>query len=262
MDSIILMDADSQIFASCVTKAEDTEDGKGFLYDLEDAKVKFEESVFKIINTLEEDYHFNIIHTIIFIEGYGNFRYSIRGDYKAHRKKRELPPLINHLKEWVIKNYTVDSGLPFSVFPSVNVETDDSIAATYKKWHINDYGVQLIISSPDKDLKTIPSLLFDPYWSRMELQSVDEFTAHYNLMKQMIEGDAADGVKGIPKMGSKAAERTLKDCKTRLQLTGVVWSLYKEKFKGKARVEFFKNYHILKMNDVNIATPDIDNLIF
>lgn len=262
MDAIILMDADSQVFSSCLTKADNTKDGKGFLYDLDTAKSKFEEGVFKIINTIEDTYQFNIIHTVIFIEGHGNFRYSIRSDYKANRKDRELPPLINHLKEWIIKSYSADSGLPFSVFSSVNVETDDSIAATYKKYKFNDYGIQMIISSPDKDIKTIPSLIFDSYWSKMDLHSIDEFTAHYNLMKQMIVGDNADGVKGIPKIGEKGAEKALKNCKSKIQLTGAVWDLYKKNFPKRGRLEFFKNYHILKLNDVNLATPYIDELIF
>ena len=258
MDAIILMDADSSLHQSCVCKAEDTEDGKGFVYDLEDATFKFDEKVQSIINTLEEEYGFNILHTVVFLEGHGNYRYGLNPDYKANRKDRERPPLLTPLREWVVDNYNGEAQ-PLSTFLSVNVETDDSVAATYKRYHLNDYGVQLIIASPDKDLKTIPNLLFDSYWSRMELSSVNELTAYRNLMIQMIMGDSADGVKGIPKMGKVKAEKALNPLNRKIDMTLKVYELYKLTFGVKAKQMFYKNYYSLKLNDSNIATPNIEN---
>ena len=258
MDAVILFDADSAIFASCVCKKEETEDGKGFIYDLEDASVKFDEKVMAMVNTLEEQYSFNIVHTILFLEGKGNFRYGFNKSYKANRKDRELPPLLNPLKDWVCNNYNNDI---YTTFKSVNVETDDSIAATYRKHHINDFGVQLIVASPDKDLKTIPCLLFDTYWSRMELSSISEVDALRNLMVQMIVGDSADNVRGVPKYGVKKAEGLLKDITEPFGLLRAVWSLYKKTFGRNAKIEFYKAYYSLKLNDGNIATPDIDSIL-
>lgn len=261
MDAVILMDADSSIFQSCLTKVEETEDGKGFIYEIKDAQHKFEEKVYAIINTLEEQYSFNILHTILFLENRGNYRYGINPSYKANRKERERPPLLSHLQSWVVENFNKESQ-PLSTFLSVNVETDDSIAATYKKYHLNDSGVQLIIASPDKDMKTLPCLLFDSFHKRMELSSISEVEAHSFLMRQMIEGDKADGVDGIPNKGKAFVNKIFKGCETKIHYTYVVWMAYKEHYGVRAKEYWYKNYVSLKLNDKNINTPNINQLIF
>lgn len=259
MDAIILIDADSQLFQSCLCKVEDTEDGKGFIYDLDDATVKFDEKIMMIVNKIEEDYGFNVKHTILFLEGYGNFRYSFNKTYKANRKDKEKPPLLKPLKEWIVKNYNNDI---YSTFESINVETDDSIAATYLKYHLNDYGVQLILASGDKDLKTIPCLLFDTYWSRMELQSIDELEAKRNFYKQMIVGDTADGVKGIPKAGKVKADKVLNDLQSVNAMNSAVYRMYKQSFGRNAKIEFLKAYYSLQMNTANVNTPNLELVMF
>lgn len=258
MKAVILFDADSAIFASCVCKKEETEDGKGFIYNIEDAQHKFDEKVMFVVNALEEDYEFDIVHTLLFKEGKGNFRYGFNKTYKANRKDRELPPLLNPLKDWVMANYNNDI---YSTFDSINVETDDSLAATYKRYHLNEYGVQLIVASPDKDLKTIPCLLFDTYYTRMELQSIDETQAFRNLMIQMLVGDAADNVKGIYKIGQKKAEGILNDISEPFGMKKAVWSLYKKQYGRNAKLEYIKSYFSLKLNDSNISTPDLDSIL-
>lgn len=258
MKALILLDADSAIFASCVTKKEDTEDGKGFIYNIEEAQSKFDEKVMGIINTLEEQYSFDVVHAIIFIEGAGNYRYSLNKTYKENRKDRELPPLINALRDWVSQTYDNEQ---FSVFKSINVETDDSIAATYRKFKDNEYGVELIVCSPDKDIKTIPCLLFDSYWSRMELNDITEMDATRNLFIQMIQGDAADGVKGIPKYGEKKAKALLEPISTTFGMIRATYTLYLKTFGRNAKIEFYKSYYSLRLNDANINTPDVDSIL-
>ena len=259
MDAIILIDADSQLFQSCLCKVEESEDGKGFIYDLDDATVKFDEKIMMIVNKIEEDYAFNVKHTVLFLEGYGNFRYSFNKTYKANRKDKEKPPLLKPLKEWIVKNYNNDI---YSTFESINVETDDSIAATYLKYHINDYGIQLILASGDKDLKTIPCLLFDTYWSRMELQSIDELEAKRNFYKQMIMGDTADGVKGIPRAGEVKANKVLKDLQSVNAMNNAVYRMYKQSFGRNAKIEFLKAYYSLQMNPANVITPNLELVMF
>jgi 5'-3' exonuclease len=259
MDAIILIDADSQLFQSCLCKVEDTEDGKGFIYDLDDATVKFDEKIMMIVNKIEEDYAFNVKHTVLFLEGYGNFRYSFNKTYKANRKDKEKPPLLKPLKEWIVKNYNNDI---YSTFESINVETDDSIAATYLQYRLNDYGIQLILASGDKDLKTIPCLLFDTYWSRMELQSIDELEAKRNFYKQMITGDTADGVKGIPRAGEVKANKVLKDLQSVNAMNSAVYRMYKQSFGRNAKIEFLKAYYSLQMNTANVNTPNLELVMF
>ncbi len=258
MKAVLLIDADSAIFASCVCKKEESEDGKGFIYNLEDAQHKFDEKVMYLINSLEEDYGFDVSHSTIFLEDNDgtNFRYNINKTYKGNRG--EKPPLLKTLKDWIKQTYNNDV---YSTFESINVETDDSLAATYKKYHDNDYGVQLIVASPDKDLKTTPCLLFDTYYTRMELQSIDEITAMRNLFVQMLVGDRADNVKGIYRVGKEKAEKLLGEITEPFGFKRAVWSLYKKQYGRRAKMEFYKAYYSLKLNDSNIATPDLDSIL-
>lgn len=248
MKTIVLIDADSLLFAACLDKKENTDDGKGFMYDIEDAKHKFDESVQKIVNTLEDDYTFDVLEYKLFLEGDGNFRHFFNKDYKSNRKTRERPPLIKALKEWVIDNHPC--------YISYNVETDDTITATYTRYKDNDAGVTFILASMDKDLRTIPCLLFDYYYTRFELVEVSEDEALKNFYLQLLTGDASDGVVGIKGMGKKGAETYLKDATGRFSLLRSVYTMYRIKYKGRARAEFIKNYLSLKMNTRGVATPD------
>lgn len=259
MEAILLIDADSQLYQSCLCKVDESEDGKGFIYDLDDATAKFDEKIMMIVNKIEEDYSFNVKHSVIFLEGYGNFRYSFNKTYKANRKDKETPPLLTPLRQWVIERYNNEV---YTTFESINVETDDSIAATYLKYHLNDYGVQLILASGDKDLKTIPCLLFDTYYTRMELQSINEVDAKRNFYKQMITGDAADGVKGIPRAGEVKANKVLNHLDSVKSMNSAVYRMYKQSFGRNAKIEFLKAYYSLQMNVAKVATPNLELLMF
>jgi 5'-3' exonuclease len=250
MKSILLIDADSLVFAACLDKKENTEDGKGFMYDIEDAKHKFDESVQKIVNTLEDDYALNILEYKLFLEGEGNFRYLFNKGYKSNRKDRERPPLIKALEEWVIDNHPC--------FVSYNVETDDTIAATYTKYHDNDAGVRFILASMDKDLKTIPCVLFDYFHSRYELMEILPDEALKNFYMQMLMGDTSDGVVGIRGVGKKGAEKNLEGLSGEFSFVRRVYTLYKREYGRKAKEYFIKHYLSLKLNVKGVATPDFD----
>ena len=89
---ILLVDADSLIFASCYRKRE-TPDDKKYYTDIEDSRNKFDQQFMRIVNDLEEKY--TIDKVICFSGSKGNFRKLITKKYKANRKKQELPPLLN-----------------------------------------------------------------------------------------------------------------------------------------------------------------------
>jgi len=68
---ILLVDADSLVFASCYRKREQPEDDK-YYTDLERARHKFDEQYMKIVNDLEEKYPIDKV--ITFSGSRGNFR--------------------------------------------------------------------------------------------------------------------------------------------------------------------------------------------
>ena len=95
---ILLIDADSLIFASCY-RTRDEENQDPYYRDIEDSIVKFDEQFMKIVNDLEEQYE--IEKVITFNGSKGNFRKILTPVYKANRKKQELPPLLHDMHQYV-----------------------------------------------------------------------------------------------------------------------------------------------------------------
>jgi DNA polymerase-1 len=252
VDTIVLIDADSILYSACYVKKENQIDGKPFSENLEDIVFKFDEQIQYIQTDIEDDYgeRFNIVKIVIFIEGAGNFRKWVSPDYKANRVKKEKPPLIEQLKKWVNQNYTT--------FYSYNVETDDSIVATYTQW-VNK-GYEIILASIDKDIRTVPCLVWDYFRTRKELVVVTEEEAVYNFWYQMLTGDSSDNIKGIAGMGKVGATKILANTKPPYYFT--VYRQYAKRYGSKTRVEFTKSYSLLKMRTDNIYTPNLDEVMF
>ena len=95
---ILLIDADSLIFASCYRKRE-TPDDELYYTNIEDSRAKFDEQFMSIVNHLEDKYPIDKVLT--FSGSNGNFRKLITKKYKANRKKQELPPLLNEMHQFV-----------------------------------------------------------------------------------------------------------------------------------------------------------------
>ena len=88
---ILLVDADSLIFASCYKKREHPEDDK-YYTDIADARNKFDQQFMAIVNKLEDMY--SIDRVVTFSGSKGNFRKLITDKYKANRKKSRITTII------------------------------------------------------------------------------------------------------------------------------------------------------------------------
>ena len=233
---ILLVDADSLIFASCYKKREHPEDEK-YYTDIEDARAKFDQQFMKIVNDLEEKY--TIDKVLCFSGSKGNFRKLITSVYKANRKKQELPPLLNEMHKFVKDQY--DSIYGFGV------ETDDMVAR-YWKQIADDIGRdEVMIVSIDKDYKQFPALIYNYHYKHQVVLDISEDEAMYNFYEQMIVGDSADNVNYIKKRGVKFAEKYLADCTTKYQYTKKMYELFKIHYKGKARQKYTECYNLLKL---------------
>jgi len=255
--TILLIDADSLMWASCFAPKESDD---RFETNIEEIEYKFNEKVMKIENDIEEKYgsHFDVQHRMLFFEGHGNFRKGLNGLYKANRKPSDIPPLLNTLKALVQNKEVWVNTYPS--FVSHNVETDDSLAATYNKWKGNGY--EIIICSSDKDLKTIPCLLYDYHYMKQELVAISEEEARYNFYTQMLMGDTADNVEGIRGLGKVKSGNLLKDCKSTFSYNKAVYKAYLKQYGRNAKVEFIKAYSMLKLMTDGVYTPDLDSLTF
>jgi 5'-3' exonuclease len=233
---ILLVDADSLIFASCYKKREHKDDER-FYTDIEDCKAKFDEQFMSIVNKLEDMYP--VERVITFSGSKGNFRKLITPVYKANRKVENIPPLLNEMHQFVKDEYDSVWGY--------GIETDDIVA---RYWYelSNEVGRDnVMIVSIDKDYKQFPCLVYNYHYKHKVVLDISEEEALYNFYEQMIIGDTADNVNYFKGKGKKYAEKYLADCNTKYQYTRKMLELFQEKYKGKARQKYTECYHLLKL---------------
>ena len=233
---VLLVDADSLIFAACYKKRENPDDDM-FYSEISDASKKFHSSLMAIVNKLEDMYTIDKVK--IFSGAKGNFRKLITKTYKANRSYDNRPPLLNALHKYVRNNYGSLVGY--------GVETDDMVA---RYWYniSQDIGRdEVLIVSCDKDYLQIPAIIYNYHWNTRQIIDVSEDEAVYNFYAQMVVGDSADCVNYFKGRGVRFAQKYFSECETKYQYTRKLYELFKEKYKGKARQKYIECYHLLKL---------------
>ena len=233
---ILLVDADSLIFASCLKKRESDLDHPFYVY-IEDCISKFDEQFMQIINDLEESY--DIKKVLVFNGSRGNFRKLLTKKYKANRKKIEIPPLLGEMHKYVFENYKGIKGY--------GVETDDMVA---KYWHNISQDVgrdNVMIVSIDKDYKQFPALIYNYHFNHRIVLDITEQEAMYNFYEQMIVGDVADNVNYFKGKCKAFAKKYYIGCETKYQYTKKLYELFKKEYKSKARQRYTECYNLLKL---------------
>ena len=130
---------------------------------------------------------------VLYFSSTNNFRKKIFPDYKGHRMKRKplgYRRLINHCKE----NYK------FCILPTL--EADDAIGIDATRFA----NPENIVVSPDKDMKQIPSNLWNLSDDVVEITVEDGDRWH---LIQTLSGDPTDGYSGCPGIGVKRATELL-----------------------------------------------------
>ena len=130
---------------------------------------------------------------ILYFSSTENFRKKIYPDYKGHRMKRKplgYKRLVNYCRE--NHNFKLIEGL----------EADDTIGIEATR-HANPSN---IIVSPDKDMKQIPSVLWNLTDDVVEI--TEEEGDRWHLV-QSLSGDPTDGYSGCPGIGVKRATELL-----------------------------------------------------
>lgn len=149
---------------------------------------------------------------LCFSEG-RSFRYGILPTYKSNREGQRKPLGYAELVQRARDTYESRS-LP-------GLEADDVMGILATK---PDKRKRIIVSD-DKDMKTIPGLLY----RQGELQDIQD--ADYWHMYQTLIGDGADGYAGLPGCGPKTAEKILAGGATEL------WPLVVKAFESKGLTE-------------------------
>jgi 5'-3' exonuclease len=232
---IVLVDADSLIWSSCYRKRESQDEE--MYHTIEDAQLKFDEVFMSIINKIEDVYEIDKV--ITFAGARGNFRKQISKTYKANRKESDRPPILNQLQEYVKFNYDTIAG--------EGVETDDVVATYWKSLSDTLGRNEVMIVSIDKDYKQFPCLIYDYHYKKQCFYDISEAEAKRNFWTQMIVGDSADNVNYCKGYGAKYCEKVFKDCLSNYSYIRVVFTLYKQIYRSKAREKYLECYRLLKL---------------
>ena len=147
----------------------------------------FHNELNKVTKAMMED------NFILYFSSTKNFRKKIYPDYKGHRMKRKplgYKRLVNYCRE--NHNFKLIEGL----------EADDTIGIEATRFA----DPHNIIVSPDKDMRQIPSTLWDMKNDVVEITKDDGDRWH---LIQSLSGDPTDGYSGCPGIGVKRASELL-----------------------------------------------------
>ena len=187
---MLLIDSDFLAYKA----AQACEIGIDFGEDVIIAQSQFSE-VLKVFNNelnkvtkamMEDDF-------ILYFSSTENFRKKIYPDYKGHRMKRKplgYKRLVNYCRE--NHNFKLIEGL----------EADDTIGIEATRFA----DPSNIIVSPDKDMRQIPSALWNLTDDVVEITKDDGDRWH---LIQSLSGDPTDGYSGCPGIGVKRATELL-----------------------------------------------------
>jgi len=126
-----------------------------------------------------------------------NFRNSVLPSYKMSRKGAEKPLYYN-----ACRRYLMDEA-DAKVVPTLEGDDVLGIMSTSSYWP----GEKIIVSI-DKDMKTVPGLLYSP--NDPEVREITEEQADYWHMFQTLTGDTVDWYHGVPGLGAGQASHLLK----------------------------------------------------
>ena len=129
-----------------------------------------------------------------------NFRKEILPTYKANRAKTRPPMIRKELEAYLLAKPGAKS--------KPGIEADDvlGILATNPKLYP---GAEKIIVTLDKDLGTIPGLLYNWKKSDAGVVEVSLHDADFWHLTQTLTGDVTDGYAGCPGVGKVKAEKIL-----------------------------------------------------
>lgn len=159
----------------------------GYEQDVIDHAMSYMQSVADKLDTQD---------VLLFLTGANNWRKDILPSYKSNRKDTRKPLMLPFIRQFMVDNLGAIIVDTFEADDLLGIEatsTDDCI-----------------IVSEDKDLKTIPAMVYNPQKDD-EPVLIPEFTAAWNHMFQTLTGDSTDGYSGCPKVGPVAAKKILQD---------------------------------------------------
>ncbi len=184
--------------------------------DSEEAKRQIDKHYKWLKNLLGAD------RLIVCLSDSENFRKDIYPAYKANRKNVIKPALLAELRKYLHEAY--------DVFKRPRLEADDvlGILATVGDVPGLIQGDRIVVSE-DKDLKSVPGLLFNPRHPDKGTVEIDVETADLEHMRQTLTGDTTDNYPGCPGIGKAKVDKVLTKADVNQTHWGLVVSAYEKR---------------------------------
>lgn len=136
----------------------------------------------------------------VFLSGQDNFRYRVYPEYKANRLDAKRPKWEQQVKTFLELDWNAEW--------SKGCEADDLLGMYQTD--------NTVICTIDKDLDNVPGLHYN--FVKKELYNVTTEESTRNFYYQLLVGDTADGIKGVPGIGPKKASRILDSCESEREM--------------------------------------------
>jgi DNA polymerase-1 len=201
---LAIIDGDSILYAvalSAEMKAGN-EEGEDLWFQLKDEEECYREVVARLD---EQVTAVGAEDAIVALTTSPCFRYAILPTYKANRKATRRPPMLLPLQAMVQERK------PFGTLAVRGLEADDVCGVS--SGALQKAGLrEPVIVSIDKDLRSIPGLVFSPRHPELGVEEITEEAADRAHLYQTLIGDPVDGYTGCPGVGPKKANRILDEC--------------------------------------------------
>jgi DNA polymerase-1 len=245
----LVIDGDIIVFKSCAASEEATkwEDNVWTLSTNEsEACQAAARSIENIIERAASSFKLEKI-TVMF-SSTTNFRCGVDPEYKANRAGKRKPMCIKEVVAYLQDHYRTETWK--------GLEADD-VMGIYATRKVVDNVPDVIVWSPDKDMKTIPNSL---YMSDTQVTPVhiSQEEADRNWFTQALTGDAVDNYHGIRGVGPVKAKRILGKAEKVKEL----WHLTKLAFlqNGMTEADALRNVRlarILRIGDYDHQTGEV-----
>lgn len=198
-DRVAVIDADSILYRIALS-AEMCARGQGMtgedlwitVKSLEECYAEAETALEEVIEKISAD------DAVVCLSDARCFRYDILPSYKANRERTRRPPMMVTLRAHLLDRK------PWPTLAVKRLEADDVAGITSTSMQAAEHR-EPVICSEDKDLLSIPGLLFRRGFTiRVSQEEADR--AH---LYQTLIGDYVDGYDGCPGIGPKRAEKIL-----------------------------------------------------
>lgn len=165
---------------------------------LENALALVKRQLVRVMEKLDTDgYQYDKLE--LFLTGKGNFRNDIATirPYKGNRVHMEKPVHYGAIRRYLQNRW--------GAIVINDWEADDEVAM---QSHRHGYDpAEVMIVSQDKDLRTVPGLLYN--YRRNTYELITKQQALVNFYRQILTGDLTDNIPGVYRVGEAAAARLI-----------------------------------------------------